>query len=195
VTFDPITVFGGPTDAEKGTGGPELALRKYIDEGLYPQLPTRFWRQVTASPGSVSFSSGRLEQGLFWLTAGEQSPGQWTIVGNLEECRARSIHDGETAIDWGLAKGEKLSRESRRIEVNLHASGRCDGGRSHNEAAEPRFRQIDGKLVLTIWLEPLPAGKYNCKKRKEGPLSLRLPGPLGKRQLWDGGSFPSVRES
>jgi hypothetical protein len=195
VTFDPVAVFGGPTEAEKGNGAPELALRRYLDEGLYPQLPTKFWRQVAASPGRVSFSSGRLEQGLFWLTAAETSPGQWSIVGNVDECGARSIRDGEAAIDWALAKGQKLDRETRRIEVELHPSGACDGGRSHNDAAQPRFRRTGRKLVLTIWLKPLPPGNYTCKRRREGPLSLRLPGPLGDRRLWDGGSFPPRRES
>jgi hypothetical protein len=195
VTFGPVAVFGGSTEAEKGTGAPELALRRYLDEGLYPQLPTEFWRQVAASPGRVSFASGRLEQGLFWLTAEETSPGQWSVVGNLDECTARSIREGEAAIAWGLAKGQRLDRKTRRIEVELHSSGACDGGRSRNDAAEPRFRRIGGKLVLTIWLKPLPPGNYTCRRRREGPLSLKLPGPLGRRQLWDGGSFPPRRES
>jgi hypothetical protein len=195
VTFDPVAVFGGSTEAEKGTGAPELALRRYLDEGLYPQLPTEFWRQVAASPGRVSFASGRLEQGLFWLTAEETSPGQWSVVGNLDECTARSIREGEAAIAWGLAKGQRLDRKTRRIEVELHSSGACDGGRSRNDAAEPRFRRISRKLVLTIWLKPLPPGNYTCERRREGPLSLKLPGPLGRRQLWDGGSFPPRRES
>jgi hypothetical protein len=195
VTFDPVAIFGGATEAEKGTGAPELALRRYLDEGLYPQLPTEFWRQVAASPGRVSFSSGRLEQGLFWLTAGETSPGQWSIVGNVDECRARSMRDGEAAIAWGLAKGQDLNRGSRLIEVGLHSSGPCDAGRSHDNAAEPRFRQIGGNLVLTIWLKPLPPGNYKCLRRKEKPLSVKLPGPLGNRRLWDGSSFPPRRES
>jgi hypothetical protein len=195
VTFEPVSVFGGPTEAERGTGAPEMALRRYLDEGLYPQLPTEFWRQVATSPGRVSFSSGRLELGLFWLTAGETSPGQWSIVGNVDECRARSLRDGEAAIDWALAKGQKLGRGTRRIDVKLHSSGACDGGRSHDRAAEPEFRQTGGKLVLTVWLKPLPPGNYTCRRRSEGPLSLKLPKPLGDRQLWDGGSFPPRRES
>jgi hypothetical protein len=193
VTFDPVSVFAGPTEAERGAGAPELALRRYLDEGLYAQVPTRFWRQVAASPGSVSFSSGRLEQGLFWLTAAETSPGQWSIVGNVDECRPRSIRDGEAAIGWTPAKGQKLDRTTRLIEVELH-SGACDGGRSRNDAAEPRFRQIGRKLVLTIWPKPAPPGDRRCTRGDEGPLSLKLPGPLRDRQLWDGASFPPRRE-
>jgi hypothetical protein len=194
VGFDPVTVFGGATGAENGSGGPELALRKYLDEGLYPQVPSRYWRPVATSEGRASFSSGRLEQGLFWLTAVEVVPGQWSVAGAPEECRARSLRDGEAAIDWTLHDRESLGPGSRRIAVDLHSGRGCDGGRSHNEAAEPRFSQLGGKLVLTIWLDPLSPGTYNCKARSEGPLTLRLSRPLGGRQLWDGGSFPPNRE-
>lgn len=193
-SFDPVAVFGGATEAEMGAGGPEQALRRYLEERLYPQLPSKYWRLVASGDGSASFASGRLEQGLFWLTTVEDTAGQWAVAGSPEECRVRSVRDGEAAIDWSLPKDESLRSGSRRIAVKLHSLGGCDGGRSHNKAAEPQFRQLGRKLVLTIWLKPLPPGPKTCEARLEGPLVLRLPQPLGERQLWDGGSFPPRRE-
>ena len=70
----------------KGPGGPELALRKYLDDGLYPQVPTKFWRLVAAAETHAFFASGRLEQGLFWLAV-QFVEGQWRVVGTLDECR------------------------------------------------------------------------------------------------------------
>jgi hypothetical protein len=193
VTFDPVAAFSGPTEAEKGSGGAELALRKYLDEGLYPQVPTRFWRLVASTDTRAYFASGRLEQGLFWLAFG-LFDGQWRRVGDLDECRARTVREGSVAINWSLPGGQGLGPGSRRIEVKLHSRAGCDGGRSLNAAAEPEFRQDGRRLVLTIWLEPLPPGVYTCEKRIEPPLRLKLPGRLGKRRLWDGSYYPPRRE-
>jgi hypothetical protein len=193
VSFDPVAVFSGPTEAEKGSGGPELALRRYLNEGLYPQVPTRFWRLVTATDTRVSFASGRLEQGLFWLAV-ELVDGEWRVAGNLDECRARTVRDGEVAVRWDRAPGQGLTRRAKRVLVKLTGSEGCNGGRSLNAAAEPEFRRVGGKLVLTVWVEPLPPGVYTCEKRIEGPLTVKLPGRLGRRQLWDGSFYPPRRE-
>jgi hypothetical protein len=193
VTFDPVAVFGGATEAENGSGAPELALRKYLDEGLYPQIPTKFWRVVTSGPTRVEFASGRLEQGLFWLSF-DLVGGQWQLAGSLEECRARSVREGSVPIDWSLPRGGSLGPKSRQVEVKLHYKRGCDGGRGLNQAVEPEFRRVARQLVLTIWIKPLPPGSYTCEGRIEPPLALKLPGRLGKRRLWDGGSYPPRRE-
>jgi hypothetical protein len=193
VSFDPVAIFSGPTEAENGTGGAELALRRYLDEALYPQAPTRFWRLVAASDTRAYFASGRLEQGLFWLTFGLVD-GQWRLVGNLDECRARTERDGRVAIRWDLPRNERPAARAKRVRVKLTGAESCNGGRSLNAAAEPEFRQLGRNLLLTVWVEPLPPGVYTCEGRREGPLSLKLPGRLGDRRLWDGGSYPPRRE-
>ena len=95
---------------------------------------------------------------------------------------------------WDLAPGQGLTADTKRVRVKLTGGEGCNGGRSLNAAAEPEFRQVGKKLVLTVWVEPLPPGVYTCKKLVEPPLTVRLPGPLGKRQLWDGSFYPPRRE-
>jgi hypothetical protein len=193
VTFDPVAVFDGPTEAENGSGGPELALRRYLDEGLYPQVPTRFWRLVAAGDTQAFFASGRLEQGLFWLTV-QLVDGQWRVDGEVDECRARTFREGDVAVRWDLAPGQGLTAKSRRVQVKLSRREGCNGGRSLNAAADPVFRRVEKRLLLTVWVEPPPPGVYTCERRREPPLTVSLPGRLGKRQLWDGGSYPPRRE-
>jgi hypothetical protein len=194
VSFDPVAVFGGPTEAENGTGGPELALRRYLDEGLYTQVPTRFWRLVAASDTQAFFASGRLELGLFWLVA-EFAEGQWRIVGQPGECTAKTEREGNVAVRWDLAPSSQApTGAEKRISVKLRGREGCSGGRSLNAVADPEFRKVGKKLVLTVWVEPLSPGPHTCQKRVEPPLSVKLPGRLGERQLWDGGSYPPRRE-
>jgi hypothetical protein len=193
VSFDPVSVFRGPTEAELGTGGAELALRRYLDEGVYSHLPTRFWRLVAATETSAHFASGRLEQGLFWLGF-QLVDGQWRPTGELEECRAQTERGGRAATPWTLADGDAMTKRSRRIRVHI-LDKRCQGFRDPRTRAEaPEIDRFGKRLVVTIWLEPLPPGKYKCPKPKTVPLVVRLPGALGERQLWDGSVYPPRRE-
>ena len=113
VTFDPVAVFSGPTEAENGTGGPELALRQYLDAGLYPQLPTRFWRLVAATDTRAYFASGRLEQGLFWLTA-ELAEGRWQVGGEARRMQGADRARGRRrrALGSGAAAGSGSAHEA-----------------------------------------------------------------------------------
>ena len=193
-TFDPVATFGGPTEAENGPGGAEQALRKYLDEGLYSQLPTKFWRPVLSTETRAVFASGRLEQGLFWL-AFELVGSGWQIIGGVEECHVRPLRGESDLIDWSLARGEVLGPRSRQVKVKLHYRRGCDGGRRLNSDAEPEFRRVAKHLVMTIWIRPLPPGEHTCEGAIEPPLSVKIPGGrLGKRGLWDGSSYPPQRE-
>lgn len=193
VSFDPVAVFSGPTEAELGTGGPELALRRYLDEGTYPHVPTRFWRLVSGTEASAHFASGRLEQGLFWLSF-DFLDGQWRPAGELEECRARTERGGRLAAPWRLVAGQGLGERSRAVRVLPIAGSRCRGFKTAASMAEaPEFHRVGRRLVLTIWLEPLGPGPYKCPKPNEVPLVVRLPRPLGGLQLWDGSSYPPRR--
>jgi hypothetical protein len=193
VTFDPVAVFSGPTEAEKGTGGAELALRRYLDEGIYPQTPTRFWRLVASTDTRDYFASGLLQQGLFWLSF-QLIDGQWRVVGNLEECRPRTARDGGISVRWDLVPEKGPRADAKRVRVKLVGAEGCNGGRSLNAVADPEFHRFGRKLVLTVWVDPLPPGVRTCEKRREPPLTVKLPGRLGKRQLWDGSFYPPRRE-
>ena len=104
------------------------------------------------------------------------------------------MRDGGVAVRWDLAPGQGLTARAKRVHVMLRGSEGCDGGRSLNASASPEFRQFGKKLVLTVWVDPLPPGVYTCEKRREPPLAVKLPGRFGKRQLWDGSSYPPRRE-
>ncbi len=43
---------------------------------------------------------------------------------------------------------------------------------------------------MTILLEPLPPGAYTCQGIIDPPLAVKLSKRLGKRRLFDGGTYP-----
>jgi hypothetical protein len=190
LSFDPVTAFGGPTEAENGSGAPELALRRYLDENLSPQIPKRFWRLVVATETRAEFAIGRLSQGPLWL-AFDLADGQWRPAGLPGYCTPRTLRDGRTPTAWTLAPSQRLGKRTTRVAVNLH-DGRCRDRRTLASLAEaPEFQQVGGRLVMRIWLESLPPGPHTCPKRKhEPPLVVKLPGRLGDRKLYDGRTYP-----
>jgi hypothetical protein len=189
--FDPVAAFGGPTEAEKGTGGPEQALARYLEvAATEASISKSYWRLVAADETRVEFAEGRLEQGAAWLRF-QLSGGAWKPVGTLDFCVPRTIREGSESAQWGIDGSQTLGPNTRRVKVNLSAGDGCDGGRSLDAAAErPEFRQFGKRLVMTIWLEPLPPGIYTCQKLVEPPLVVKLPGRLGDRRLFDGRTYP-----
>ena len=188
--FDPVASFGGATEAEKGSGGPELALRRYLEvAATEAAISKSYWRLVVAGETRAEFAEGRLGQGALWVSF-ELSGGEWRPTAPLGYCVPRTIREGRPAGRWTLAEDQVLGKNTRRIRI-VPSGGGCNGGRSVNAMVErPVFTQFGRKLVMTIWLEPLPPGGYTCQALIEPPLSVRLPGRLGSRRLFDGGTYP-----
>lgn len=193
-TFDPVAVFSGETVAENGAGESEAALRTFLAETLDTGLPRRFWRPVTLTENRAEFASGRLSTVPYLVTFG-RSGGRW-IWQRTGSCRPRTVRDGILAARWHLVDDRRLTPATRRIRVDLTpAYSECDGGRDAAEAAEaPQFTRRGRRLVITIWVPPvppLPPGfAYSCQRGRQTPLVVELPGRLGSRSLWDGATYP-----
>jgi hypothetical protein len=78
--------------------------------------------------------------------------------------RIGSLHAGlgnrrAPCVYWDLPEGHaKLTPETSEIEVSL-GPGECASGRSQNKRAHPVFTELDGKLLLTIWLTQCTAAE------------------------------------
>jgi hypothetical protein len=192
--FDPVSVFGGSTGAETGSGAAAEGLRATIKEWQrgFPTLPKHNWRLLTENPGTVVYGHGRLP-GVQSLTL-EESEGRWEFAGYSSRCEPTSIVEGLSAITWRLAPDQpKLQPSTKRVWINL-GPGPCSGGRSQNaRAMKPVFHTLGRRLLMVMRLRPLPPGGYTCEGIIDPPLRVSLPGRLGKRTLFDGGVYPPTR--
>lgn len=193
-TFDPVSVFSGPTEAELGPGPAEEGLRKTIAEWQhgFPTLPKHNWRLLAKGPGVVVYGHGRLP-GVESLTL-EESKGSWSFAGYSSRCEPTSIVRGRAAITWTLARHQPaLGPSTKRILINL-GPGECSGGKSQNaRAMKPVFHALGRRLLMVMRLRPLPPGGYTCQGIIEPPMQVSLPGRLGTRRLFDGGVYPPTR--
>lgn len=195
LAFDPVAAFSSPTGVEHGSRPSEVALREYLREmesWPYRLVPLSNWRLLAETSDRADFASGRLlGPGGPSVISVEYEDGAWKGSGLSGGCWPESIVGGIRAIKWRLASDQKaLGKDTRTIQVDL-GPGPCASGRSQNaRAMKPVFRQIGRKLLMIMRLRPLPPGHYSCEGIIDPPLAVRLPGRLGKRKLYDGGTYP-----
>jgi hypothetical protein len=190
--FDPIAVFSGPADAERGSAAPERALASYLRNPELPWVARRDWRLIAKSGSAAEFVHGRLADGLEWMSF-ERRAGRWRQSGYARSCVPSVLVDGQRAITWSFDRRQPPPRPGARF-VRLELDGSCGGDGGHQtKRAHVDFDQIGRRLLLRVWLDPLPPGPYPCAEvEREPPLKVRLPGRLGNRVLYDGGRFPPV---
>ena len=160
--FDPVAVFSGSTEAELGSGPPEAALRRFLQNKYFPWINAHHWRRLAGDEKTVEFASGRLSSQLETVSV-ELKDGRWKDTGYSSDCDPTSIVGNGPVVAWDLARHEKpLPKWVRKVRVDLDG-GPCSGGRPQNPRARAVFQSLGSKLLLTIWLRPLPPGGYTCE--------------------------------
>jgi hypothetical protein len=201
--FDPIAVFGSPVGvgAEDGSSPAEAALRDLTQNQEYASIfkgHEEGWRLVSETPGSASFVWGQLPY-LMAVTVAE-SEGAWGYQGGSYGCIPRSVIGEHLAVEWELVPQPKLREDTRSILVNLGSGGGCAGkGGWSARADRPRFRQAGQKLLIAIGVKPLSRPPFSwltsCAREAGPPLEVKLPGRLGRRTLFDAGTYPPQRRA
>ena len=102
-------------------------------------------------------------------------------------------HDGFRPIKWVLDPEEPApTRTSKSIHVAIHERA-CTGGRNPiPHLQRPEVRYLKQAVVITLWIEVLE-GPHTCPGNPIGRLKVKLPAPLGPRQLYDGSADPPRR--
>lgn len=202
VPFNPVSVFSGPTSAELGLRPSEAALRRVLAHGgLW--IPRHHWRLAGEFHGYADFLHGRLDEE---LESGHEletlelrrQHGRWQMERYGELCEPNTLRRGNFAQPWFLAPNQPpLTPDTTRIRVDV-GPGYCDG-KSASEAEKPVFHELNGKLVMTIWLRRKhfknvyvhgALAIHACEPPlREPPLIVELPEALGDRELFDGASY------
>lgn len=188
--FDPVASFSSPTGVEREKTPQARALRRFI--AFFPDEFVRRhdWRLLAEEDGEAVFGAGRLPDEVEVISV-ERRKGAWKGWGYSSRCEPASIRREREAITWELAPDQpQLGVKTHSILVQL-GPGECNGGKPQaNRLQKPEFREQNGALLMSLWLKPLPPGGYTCQGLIEPPVRIRLPEPLGSRQLMDGGTYP-----
>jgi hypothetical protein len=192
--FDPITVFGGPPNAEPGAQPSEVALREFLATHNVPWQPPGHWRLAAADEEVAELVRGSLSTQLDWMRFENQdSVWKWSGSGG---CTPRSLRNGVRSSEWRLLdEPASLRPRTRVLEVGIEELA-CTGGADPSARIQvPDALFSRHRLIVTTWVTSLPPGTYTCPGNPVGEYRIKLPRPLGKRVLLDGGTYPPARRA
>jgi len=189
--FEPVAVFSGNADAEDGSLPSEGGLREAIaHKEIYVSDAVSNWRLLAEDEDEAEFVHGRLAGTLAWASF-KLTDGRWKSSGGSSDCEPTSIVGNGPVVTWSVAQpnGSTPSGVVRRLKVNL-GPGPCSSGLPQNPRARLVFEKWGRKLLMTIWLKPLPEGFYDCIGISEPPLKVTLPRKIRLDHLFDGSTYP-----
>ena len=189
--FDPIAVFSGPTDAERGKGGAERALRRFLREPGWGWIPKRHWRLVAKNRRLADFVQGRasshVEREMSALSF-YRPRGKWKWAGS-GGCIPRTVRNGLPAAEWRLWEEEQPTPETETLVVGIEEVA-CHGFTDPLERLQkPEVVYTEKAALISFWVRPLRGGA-TCPAPPPSRYELKLPEPLGDRQLFDAGTYP-----
>jgi hypothetical protein len=190
--FDPVAVLTGPAGVENGSKPSEQALRGVLEDPALAWMGFRSdWRLAGEDADSAQFISGdpRTRTGLHSISLAVVD-GAWGLSGYNSTCQLLSrVYGDLSAVEWHRADDRPLGPNTRRIRVRL-GGGQCNGGQPIGDRAHFVFRQLGRRLLMSAWIDPLPTLLASCQGAIEPVLTVRLPGRLGQRELFDGAIYP-----
>jgi len=190
--FDPVAVLSSPVGVEYGSKPSEQALRAVLEDPSLDWLGYGWgWRLAGEDADSAQFLRGEPGTGLHSIAVAIKD-GRWQWAGSTSSCSLTSrVYGDYYAIDWVPADDRPLGPNTRRVRVRL-TGGPCRGNLQISDRAHFVFRQLGKRLLMSAWIDPLPPGPATCPGVVEPVLTVKLPGRLGQRKLFDGGTYPPV---
>jgi hypothetical protein len=185
--------LSGPAGAEDGTGGAAAALRAFLaDPAANHNWPRAGWRELVATSQLVLYAApepGADQPGWLVFAKAERADSGWTVL-EYGHCRPQVILGaGIGRASWEL--GQRVNRTTREFTVLVQEQA-CASGRSPAGRIVPPRIVVDAHAVtITFGVRPLPGGQ-DCQGGPPAPYRVRLPQPLGDRELRDGGVFPPL---
>lgn len=146
------------------------------------------WAQQSVGPSLAKKPKADLACATVALDQGQRYRSQMPIV---THCASPPVsHEGFRPIKWFLHPDDPAPEPaSRSIVVAVHEMA-CTGGRDPiSHLQRPEVSYLKETVVITLWIEELE-GLHTCPSNPTGHLRVKLPGPLGARQLYDGSSDP-----
>lgn len=93
---------------------------------------------------------------------------------------------------WELLHPDQVTPESTSLEVGVQRVG-CAGGVT-GEVLEPQVNVEAAKIVIQTDVAALPDGAYTCPSNDTVAITIKLPEPVGSRELVDAVCLDTERQ-
>ena len=187
----PFRALSAPATAEQAADGAGAALRQVLAGSTsVPNLPQSGWRRLAATSSTVEFGHGDPPV-LDGYVVVHLDGGLWSYEQSGGACIVRPFVGDGVVASWKLdpsAVSPGPSSTSLQVLVN---DSQCAGGRSpEGRLHEPQVRVLSDAIVVTFIAAQLD-GFQTCPSHPAVHRTIRLPEPLGDRQLLDGATVPA----
>lgn len=192
----------GALDPEDGA---VAALLEQIDRGRRQAQPTRLfrprakpapmsvadklagWRELARDHDQALFGRGQPPQ-LLTVAVRRGRGDRWSPLGASNSRPLRAVRDGVRASSWRLAPSFAATSEVRELRILVTEVTMATGTPIAERLLEPELFIDDERMLLRVFVRPLE-GYVGRTARREAPVVVRLPEPLGTRRLVDGAVY------
>jgi hypothetical protein len=185
------------------------ALLEQIDSGRRQAQPARLfrprakpaplpvaerlagWRELAREEDQALFGRGRPPQ-LLTVAVRRGRGKRWSPLGASNARPLRAVRDGVRASSWRLDPSFVATADTRELRILVTEVSMASGTPVAERLLEPELFLDDERALVRLYIRPLE-GYVGRTARRETPLIVLLPEPLGQRRPVDGALYEPPR--
>jgi hypothetical protein len=175
-----------PVDPPVRAFAAQLSRQKPAADGSVPRLEE--WRILVRAESEVLFGRGLPPRMVTVAMRREGRRGSWSSVAVTKFEALRRTRDGVRASSWQLDPTQQLTPEDTIIRLLVTEQTRSGGELAHKRLLAPDLHDGHDELIMAMFVTPKP-GVQMPSGTLETPVRVRLPSPVGERQLVDGALY------
>ena len=145
------------------------------------------WRALAISADEVLYAKGRPPQ-LLTVAVKSDRKDRWTVVGVSNSRPLRVTRDGVRASSWRLDPEFEVSPTDTELHVLVTELTMASGTRAADRILQPDLHLDQDELLLRLYVKPLE-GYTGRSRLYETPVVVKLPEPVGSREIVDGALY------
>jgi hypothetical protein len=145
------------------------------------------WRELARSGDEALFGRGTPPQ-LLTVAVKRGLRDHWSPLGASNARPLRAVRDGIRASSWRLDPSFAPGPEARELRLLVTERTMASGTPAADRLLKPELHLDEHRAVLRMYVKPLE-GYVGRSGKHETPVLVRLPEPLGDRQLVDGALY------
>ena len=142
------------------------------------------WRELARDSDEVLFARGRPPQ-LLTVPVRRRRRDRWEPLGASNSRPLRAVRNGVRASSWRLDPGSTPEPDAQELRILVTELTMASGTPAEERLLEPEIDIDAQRVLLRLYIKPIE-GYVGRAARRETPVIVRLPEPLGVRSAVDG---------
>jgi hypothetical protein len=145
------------------------------------------WRELARSDDEVLFGRGQPPH-LLTVAVRRGRRDRWSPAGVSNSRPLRACRDGIRASSWRFDPRFPPARDDTELRILITEQTMATGTPAADRLLEPELHLAADRAVLRVYVQPLE-GYVGRSAKRETPVIVQLPEPLGDRQVLDGSLY------